>query len=154
MKTFKHIASMMILIGIGLAQGNPLNAQDNAYYRKDVEQFRVVAVKEGDVSTTSISNVVELNKATTFFMPNAFTPDNDGVNDTFGMTGQNVKDFKMQIFNRWGEVLFESNNPNDRWDGTYQGDKVQEGVYVYTVEGYRALSGKRIQKTGTVTVLL
>ena len=64
------------------------------------------------------------------FMPNAFTPNNDGKNDVFFVKGMYVDDFHLLIFNRWGEVVFESYDINDGWDGTLLGDQVQIDVYV------------------------
>ena len=86
-------------------------------------------------------------------MPTAFTPDADGVNDVFGAKGINVSDFHMEIYNRWGEKLFESNNINDHWDGIYQGTAAQQGSYVYYVSAYDLETEEDISATGTVALL-
>ena len=67
------------------------------------------------------------------YIPNSFTPNGDGLNDTFWPVGllKSVKQFNFQIFNRWGELLFESNRTNSTWDALYQGKLVQEGIYVW-----------------------
>jgi gliding motility-associated-like protein len=70
------------------------------------------------------------------YFPNAFTPDGDGVNDDFGPVGHDISVFEMNVFNRWGELIFTSNNPAMRWDGKVNGsDVAMTGVYVYK---YRA----------------
>jgi gliding motility-associated-like protein len=88
------------------------------------------------------------------YIPNSFTPDNNGTNDRFLVYGENIVEFRMKIFNRWGELVFETDNPQAGWDGRYQGEIVQEDVYVYVIE-YRSecdaiLTGR---KTGHVNVL-
>lgn len=65
-----------------------------------------------------------------FFLPNIFTPNNDGVNDLFLAKG--VYDFSLQIFNRWGNVVFKSDAPGTWWDGKSENGKdVPDGVYFY-----------------------
>lgn len=67
------------------------------------------------------------------YVPNTFTPNNDGINDLLYLSAQGVEDFKFEIFNRWGEKIFETEDPKDFWDGNYKGEIVQEGVYPYIV---------------------
>ncbi|HOS48836.1 MAG TPA: gliding motility-associated C-terminal domain-containing protein, partial [Bacteroidia bacterium] len=59
-------------------------------------------------------NEVEIIPQMSFYIPNTFTPNGDGLNDTFGIAGEALKEFRMQIFNRWGQLVFESGNPNER----------------------------------------
>ncbi len=89
------------------------------------------------ISDSIFIEVIEVRKA---WLPNAFSPNNDGVNDFFTVYGkesnvQMVEEFR--VFNRWGSVVFEGNNllPNDLqngWDGTFKGESMPEGIYVYT----------------------
>ena len=64
------------------------------------------------------------------YFPNAFTPNSDNKNDIFPPVVDGVEDFTMRIFNRWGDLLFESTDINKGWDGTYKGNKVEQEVYV------------------------
>ena len=128
--------------------GQDANAQ-MLYSRK----YRVIAYKNGDLSTYSVSNEVEIIPDMTLYIPNSFTPNDDGMNDTFGIAGEAVKEFNMQIFNRWGQKVFESTNANTRWDGTYLGEKVPEGAYVYRVT-VKSAEGKKAWKEGNVTVVM
>ena len=116
-------------------------------------KYRVIAYKNGEPQTFSVSNEVEVIPPMTLYDPNTFTPNGDGLNDTFGIAGEAVKDFKMEVFNRWGQLIFQSSNPNLRWDGTFQGTQVAEGVYVYklTAQGNK---GKRETKEGSVNVVM
>ena len=69
-------------------------------------------------------------------IPNSFTPNGDPLNNTYGLGGltQGVVDLNLRIYNRWGEQIFESTNVDDRWDGTYKGKPVPQGVYVYLIQ--------------------
>ena len=70
------------------------------------------------------------------YVPNAFTPDGDAFNQTFKpiITGIDIYDYELLIFDRWGELIFESHNKEVGWDGSYQGNLVQDGVYVWKIK--------------------
>ena len=69
------------------------------------------------------------------YIPNAFTPNGDGLNDVFGVIPRldYVNQYRISIFNRWGQLLFESSDLNQGWDGTYQGEACPAGAYVYRI---------------------
>ncbi len=69
-----------------------------------------------------------------FYVPNAFTPNGDGNNDEFKVTVTDYSSFRLLVFNRWGEKLFETNNPAVGWNGTYRGKSQNPGVYVYYLD--------------------
>lgn len=148
-RLIKFFTLLLFVFHIGGA-----NAQTKASYSIGKENYRVVAIKEDTNRIESVSNAVELAKSTTIYFPNAFTPDNDGANDTFGAVGLNAEEYELKIFNRWGELLFESNNITNKWDGTHNGKLVSDGVYVYTFFAREAATGKKISTSGTVTLLL
>lgn len=92
----------------------------------------------------------------TLYVPNAFTPNDDGTNDTFNANGYNLVDYTMFIYDRWGMKLFESNSLNEPWDGTYMGNIVQVDVYVYKIYySVENINGdiEKDTKVGTVTVI-
>ncbi|OFY49558.1 MAG: hypothetical protein A2W85_06915 [Bacteroidetes bacterium GWF2_41_31] len=100
---------------------------------------------------------VKISEQFSFAVPNAFTPNGDGLNDEFGAISVNkLAVFTFQIYNRWGELIFTTNNQDDLWNGTFHGKKVDGGTYVWKV-GYRfRLDGKGSEQhseTGTVTVI-
>ena len=66
-----------------------------------------------------------------FYAPSAFTPNQDGRNDVFRGYGEDIADYNMRIFNRWGSLIFESNDIDFAWDGTVNGMPVPNGMYVY-----------------------
>ncbi len=68
------------------------------------------------------------------YAPNTFTPDGDSFNSEWKPIGWNWKEIHYIIFNRWGEIIFESYDGNVGWDGTYAGRLCQDGVYVYRLK--------------------
>ena len=117
------------------------------------KKYRVVAYKSGQPHITSVSNEVIIVPAMSIYVPNTFTPNGDGLNDTFGVAGEAIEEFRMQVFNRWGQLVFESKNAMDRWDGTYMGEPVPMGTYVYKVTAATAKGGRQL-KEGQVNVIL
>jgi gliding motility-associated-like protein len=86
-------------------------------------------------------------------LPNTFTPNSDGLNDMFYVRGTGLSNIKLfRIYNRWGEMVFESPDINIGWDGTYNGTPVNSGVYVYYLEAV-CLNGDNALIRGNVTVL-
>ena len=92
-----------------------------------------------------------------FYVPNVVTPDGDQYNQTFFpvfTSGVDPYDYHLTIFNRWGEIIFESYNYNFGWNCRYGSrDVVQDGVYVWQIEFGEKLSDKRQMHRGHVTVL-
>jgi len=72
---------------------------------------------------------------TPFYLPNAFTPNGDGLNDSFGpiLRYDYVNRYHMSIYNRWGQVIYETTDINKGWDGTYKGSPCMLGAYVYRI---------------------
>lgn len=99
------------------------------------------------------TTIVEVKKITGIHVPSAFSPNGDGVNDEFQVGYYNVSQFNFQVFNRWGQKVYESEDPAFQWDGKDEnGVSVMEGVYVYVL---RALDfdGDQIEESKTITVL-
>jgi gliding motility-associated-like protein len=88
------------------------------------------------------------------YIPNVFTPDADGLNDVFKPAGVGLQNlnYKMQIFDRWGNLIFTSEDFNEGWDGTYKGKPVPVGVYAYYIVVYDIKGYKHFYK-GHVSVL-
>jgi len=68
------------------------------------------------------------------YIPNAFTPEGNGLNETYSVYIGEYETFNLRLYSRWGEKIFETSNPNFRWDGTYKNTPVQPGVYVVVIE--------------------
>jgi gliding motility-associated-like protein len=79
---------------------------------------------------------IRINLSPTQFVPNSFTPDDDGVNDTWKPVFVFVKKLEVLIFNRWGEIVYKTNDLAPSWDGkSLQGIPVQDGTYSYRIIG-------------------
>lgn len=86
------------------------------------------------------------------YVPNSFTPNGDGRNETFHPSSCATRKYTMRIFNRWGEQLFESNDINTGWNGSFEGSIVPEGQYVYEISG--AAKGRGFFKKAGVFYVL
>jgi len=86
------------------------------------------------------------------WIPTAFTPNGDGLNDTFTMQGISIKEFNMQVFEPWGAKIFESNNIYNGWDGKFKDENCPLGVYHFQVRA-RMQNGKVVYYAGTVTLI-
>jgi len=104
------------------------------------------------VPLSSFSNIVCINQPARISVPNAFAP--EGVNNVFKPLTLNIAPsfYNMIVFNRWGGVVFETDDPDAGWDGTYQGRIAQEGVYMYNFT-YAGIDGDQKQKKGSVVLL-
>ncbi len=96
---------------------------------------------------------VALTEEVRLFIPNAFTPNNDGINDKFEIKGTPIADFNLYIFDRWGKIIWSTHNYETHWDGTDKtGSPVIPGTYVYQISGTDYLI-QSISYQGTVTVV-
>ncbi|HTF82661.1 MAG TPA: gliding motility-associated C-terminal domain-containing protein, partial [Cytophagales bacterium] len=114
-----------------------------------------VKVIDTNGCTASVQTRVVLSCEPKVSIPSAFTPNGDGKNDELQFFPLYISSFNIQIFNRWGELIFNSDDPQTGWDGTYKGDRVPQGVYNYicTYVGLFKSGGDKRQLRGDVTVL-
>jgi gliding motility-associated-like protein len=96
-------------------------------------------------------SIIEVKPGSSIYIPNSFTPSDDAVNDVFRAYANGLQEFRMRIFNRWGEEIFVSEDVDAGWDGTYGGEDVQPGVYVYQVF---YIDSRGTYKTVTGSVIL
>ncbi|NOY49871.1 MAG: gliding motility-associated C-terminal domain-containing protein [Chlorobi bacterium] len=100
---------------------------------------------------------VKITEQFIFAVPNAFSPDGDGKNDDFGViTVSKLGFFDMKIFNRWGQLIFSTNDQNEHWDGSLDGKTVPLGTYVWKVNYQFRIEGPGSdphEESGTVTLL-
>ncbi|GAB5538821.1 MAG: hypothetical protein Salg2KO_09240 [Salibacteraceae bacterium] len=85
------------------------------------------------------------------FLPTAFSPNGDGLNEVLYLRGKNVKTMELAIYDRWGKLMFETNDQNIGWDGAFKGNPVEPAVYVYYFEA-RCIDEQRIFRKGNITV--
>ena len=86
------------------------------------------------------------------FVPNSFSPNSDDENELFIIQGNNIIDFEITLFNRWGKQLFYSNDITNSWDGSFGGSIVPIGNYSYVLKAY-GKDAQLVTKTGVVNVI-
>jgi gliding motility-associated-like protein len=106
----------------------------------------------GVVIPVSISNTITIIKNPNIFHPSAFTPNGDALNDIFNVYGQYIDEFEMNIFNRWGELMYTTKDLELGWDGTYKGTQMPEGTYTF-VARMKDLAGRTFEESGSILLL-
>lgn len=102
------------------------------------EAVDTIAVKAGDCDV---------------YIPSAFTPNNDNLNDNFGVVeNTTLQYYSMQIFSKWGQLIFNSNDVTKKWDGSFKGKKMPNGTYVWILN-YTNIRGRKFYEQGTVMLL-
>jgi gliding motility-associated-like protein len=117
-----------------------------------VYTFIVYAIPSDPAITPASSNPIKIIKEPNVFYPNAFTPNGDDLNDTFNVGGQFIAGFEMKIYNRWGELVFTSDDVNVGWDGSFRGNIMPEGTYVFIAK-ITDMAGRTIERSGSVLLL-
>ncbi len=116
-------------------------------------QVKLVVFNEFNCPDTAESNV-RVEFETTVYLPNTFSPDGDGLNDLFMPQFEGVKreGFNLYIFNRWGGLVYQTDNFNNPWDGKTNGNPAKDGVYLYLIK-YKNFNGEDKKIRGSVTLL-
>lgn len=105
----------------------------------------------GCIATDTVTIFVDTEDKI-LYVPNAFSPDGDGINDVFYVYGAGISGINFSVFNRWGEKVFQSNSQQLGWDGAYKGTIMYPGAFVYYVEA-TYLDGDKKTKKGSVTLI-
>ncbi|MBK7130376.1 MAG: gliding motility-associated C-terminal domain-containing protein [Crocinitomicaceae bacterium] len=140
--------------------GNPTSSMDESptvVYPEGIANeypVQLIVVNEFNCPDTVVG-IVDVQSDILIFAPNAFTPDGDEFNETWRIyiDGIDIYDFHLTVFNRWGEIVWESYNPEGQWDGTYGSTKAKTGTYVWVIEAKDKFSDKKVEWRGHVTVL-
>lgn len=115
--------------------------------------FTLYATQPNGCNDT-LTTTVDVRTEPVLFLANAFTPNEDGINDLWPMRVE-ISDygFELLLFDRWGELIWETKKPTDQWDGIVDGDQAPTGVYVYTMRMRDPCEGtNQIERTGHVTL--
>jgi gliding motility-associated-like protein len=116
--------------------------------------YSLIAINgPGCADTAFVTVIVEEMVETELFTPNIFSPNGDGSNDVFYVRGTGFDEFQLIIYNRWGEKVFETEDNSKGWDGTYEEEPLNPGVYVYYVFVRYIIDGKEVNKKGNITLI-
>ncbi|MBS3913590.1 MAG: gliding motility-associated C-terminal domain-containing protein [Bacteroidetes bacterium] len=137
--------------GIGFASYLWNNGSTGQYLKlKEFGKYSVTVTDQhgckgsDEIEITAFCNLI-------FYVPASFTPNHDGVNDMFGPVSKDVENLRFHIYNRWGQEVFFTNDPNGKWDGTFSGLSVNDGVYVWKANF--SSYNKRYEMNGVITLL-
>jgi gliding motility-associated-like protein len=105
--------------------------------------------------TDTVTKQVVVLPEVLLYAPNAFTPDGDEFNQSWRIyiEGIDEYDFELQVYNRWGEIVWESHDSEASWDGTYNGVPVPQGSYTWVIRTREVISDKKYVWNGTVTIV-
>jgi gliding motility-associated-like protein len=152
-------SSNLIATGGNAYNWTPTNGLSNSSISNPTVQINQTTTYV--VKVTSVNNCIAVDSITvyvsnrnqsSYFIPNSFTPNKDGLNDTFGIKdwGYTTK-FYFTIYNRWGELIFFSSDPLKRWDGNIKGIPQDSGVFIYYIKA-ETLCGT-VERNGTVLLI-
>ncbi len=113
--------------------------------------YTITLIASSGICSDTAYAIIIVESGLTLEIPNVFTPNTDGSNDLFTIKSTGVKEISLQIFNRWGQKLFEFSGPNASWDGKASGEKAPEGTYFYFVKA-TGFDDKEIEQHGTVNL--
>ncbi len=125
-------------------------ADPKAYPMVDMD-YCVVVTDEHDCKDTACVEI-DVKYCEDMFIPNAFSPNGDGINDRFLIKGKCVVHYSFNVTNRWGQQIYKSQHDNESWDGSFNGINQDPGTYFYYAE-IEFVSGKRIIKKGDIMLI-
>jgi gliding motility-associated-like protein len=135
----------------GDGQNSTLVHPNNTYDEPGTYYVTLIATDDKGCKDT-IQKPISIEEEWYIYIPNTFTPDGDRFNNTFQVSVVGIEVLSVQIFNRWGQLIFEDDDPRFKWDGTYRGRYVNDGTYTYKIN-YTTNSGRTESLVGHVNVL-
>lgn len=137
-----------------MSDGGSLGSADGSYIFSNGGAFDIVQTVISPFGCAATATAEVVVNGTIFFAPSAFTPDGDGINDFWLPSALGVTEYHMDVYNRWGAVLWTSNDPERPWMGEVDGGThfVPDGLYLWRVR-YRDQIGFRHAETGTVQII-
>ncbi|MBX2959612.1 MAG: gliding motility-associated C-terminal domain-containing protein [Flavobacteriales bacterium] len=118
---------------------------------EETTKYCVSTIQNGCVDTTCVTVNVDI-VCGELFVPTAFSPNGDGVNDCLSVYNNCIEKMDFKVFSRWGEVVFHSIDVNDCWDGSYKGTSLNTAVFVYKLEA-TLLNGEEVKLKGNVSLI-
>lgn len=131
-----------------------------SYLEKPVHEYVYPArfpiylvAKDENGCIVEATHTIEVKRIITALVPSAFSPNADGINDVLSLGMTNITSFTLQIFNRWGQMVFETSDPSKAWEGLdMSGKQVPEGSYIYTLKVV-TFDNRNETQSGTITLI-
>lgn len=138
--------------------GTPYIGDDLTYTYTQPGAYDIVLRRDNVICYDEVTYQVLITQCSgiIYWIPNTFTPDGNEHNQTFGpivTEGIDINGFSFTIYNRWGELIWQSTDLNARWDGTYNNTKTPDGVYTWKLVFNILGDDGKIQHTGYVTLI-
>ncbi|MDO8998346.1 MAG: gliding motility-associated C-terminal domain-containing protein [Bacteroidota bacterium] len=131
---------------------NSLTAHNVTVCPLTTTQYILTGYNSKNCFSSDTINVIVVEDCGEMFVPNAFSPNGDGANDILYVRGECLESLTFMVFNRWGQKVFETTDKNIGWDGTFNGDMMNTGVFVFRLEG-KDYEGKGYSMKGNVTLI-
>jgi gliding motility-associated-like protein len=138
--------------------GSQYVSEDLTYTFTNSEVYNIVVRRENGLCYVEQSLQVTITDCPgiIYWVPNCFTPDGNESNQLYGPVmneGYDINGFEFLVFNRWGNIVWESYDPNGRWDGMYQGKLCTDGVYIWTLNFNVFGDDGKISDHGHLTII-
>jgi gliding motility-associated-like protein len=114
-----------------LGNGSFSNSQHSSTIYSENGEYTVILTASNEYCEDTHEEILLFERPNTVFIPNVFTPNNDGSNDIFRIKGENIAAFDCKIFNRWGNEIYSWDTIEEGWDGSHEGTLVADGTYFY-----------------------
>lgn len=139
-------------------------SENGSYSTEDIQiefgdepgEYDIELISYTDHCSDTSNGVIVIDDIILFYVPNTFTPNSNGINDVFKpilKSGFDPFNYNLTIYNRWGEILFESNDAEIGWDGTYNNKIVRDGTYVWKISFKESMSDKKHTYIGHINVI-
>jgi gliding motility-associated-like protein len=146
------ISSYSLSYSWNFGDGNTSTLQNPVNTYSVAGTYTAMLIVSTGLCSDSASVVIVIQDGFSLEIPNVFTPNGDNVNDVFTITSKGVKEITLQIFNRWGQLMYEFIGAKAAWDGiTNNGQEASAGTYFYFVKAI-GLDNKEVSKNGPVTL--
>lgn len=126
---------------------------DNSFGQLDAGNYRLLIKDQHNCLTETISTIKRNIRECAVFVPTAFSPNGDGQNDLFrAKVHDDVHDYRLDVFTRWGQTVFSTNSPDGAWDGLFKGQQLPTATYVWVLL-YTDSKQQARKQTGTVMLI-
>lgn len=139
--------------GDGTTEPFDPNTNPSHKYNGDLNKYKIkLVIYNAGGCKDSIETTICFKDTVIVYLPNSFTPNDDNKNEKFYVIANGATNYHLAIYNRWGQKVFETDDPNQGWDGTYNGKICPEGVYSYMFI-YKGRKSFSQRKTGSIILL-